>query len=73
MSQLETDVASEGTAQLSFSFEPRAQGFNTTQITTTCKGHLGVVLSFPRERCSTGEQARQAQLLQRILNRSRFF
>ena len=81
MSQLDSDLATESVAQLSFSFEPRAYldmptgaSVEAGPALSTCpRATAGVVVSFPKERSWTSEHAHQAKLLRKILLRSGSF
>lgn len=80
MSQLDSDLTAESMAQLSFSFEPRdylemASGRPISAVSglPACAPNAGVILSFPAGRRSACEHTQQAELLRKILHRSRFF
>ncbi|PVZ55778.1 hypothetical protein C9422_20105 [Pseudomonas sp. B1(2018)] len=78
MDLLEEKREAETMAQLSFCFEAASStkfaGSEIDSISSRSVADIGqaksVVLSFPQNRCSSGTQA---QLIQRILQRYRFF
>ncbi|WP_237886558.1 hypothetical protein [Pseudomonas sp. PGPR40] len=79
MDRLEEKREAEKTAQLSFCFEAVSSAiivggceadFTPSRAIADAVPVRSVVLSFPQNRCSSGSQA---QLIQRILQRSRFF
>lgn len=80
MSQSDANVSPEGATQLSFSFEslgpidaPVAQTISALPARPARISTTSVVVSFPVSRCNSGLRVMQAELIQRILHRSRFF